>query len=101
MRMLMKVSFPHEKFNEAVRKGTAGQTINRVLEDVKPEAVYFTEMKGKRTAILIVDMAEPSRAPALAEPWFLQFDADVEWHIVMGGEDLQKAGLDAIGKKWK
>ena len=101
MRMLMKVSFPHEKFNEAVRKGTAGQTINRILEEVKPEAAYFTEMNGRRTAILIVNLAEPSRVPALAEPWFLQFDADVEWHIVMGGEDMQKAGLEAIAKKWK
>lgn len=100
MRILLKVSVPHEKFNEAVRKGTAGQTMNRILEDTKPEAAYFTEMHGKRTVILLVDMEDPSRIPAIAEPWFLQFNADVEFHVVMSGEDLKKAGLEALGKKW-
>ena len=36
MRILLRVSIPHERFNEAVRKGTAGQTMNRILEDTKP-----------------------------------------------------------------
>jgi hypothetical protein len=100
MRILLRVSIPHEKFNEAVRKGTAGQTMNRILEDTKPEAAYFTEMDGRRTAILVVNLEEPSKVPALAEPWFLQFNADVHFQVVMSGEDLKKAGLDALGKKW-
>ena len=100
MRILLRVSIPHEKFNEAVRKGTAGQTMNRILEDAKPEAAYFTEMDGKRTAVLVVNLEEPSKVPALAEPWFLQFNADVHFHVVMGGDDLKKAGLEALGKKW-
>jgi len=100
MRFLIKVSIPHAKFNEGVRKGSAGQAMNRILEETKPEAAYFTEMHGKRTAILIVNMADASQVPALAEPWFLQFDADVEFHVVMSGEDLQRAGLEALGKKW-
>ena len=49
---------------------------------------------------MIVDVAEPSKVPALAEPWFLSFNADVEVHIVMSPDDLGRAGLDAIGKKW-
>ena len=100
MRMLLIASIPHEKFNEAVRKGTAGQTMNRILEDAKPEAAYFTEVDGKRTAILVIDVKEPSRVPSFAEPWFLQFDADCQFHIVMSGEDLKNAGLEALGKKW-
>ena len=71
-----------------------------ILEDTKPEAVYFTEYNGRRGAIMIVDVAEPSKVPALAEPWFLSFNADVEVHIVMSPDDLGRAGLDAIGKKW-
>ena len=45
-------------------------------------------------------LAEPSKAPALAEPWFTSFNADVEFHLVMSPDDLGWAGLDAIGKKW-
>ena len=100
MRMLMHVTIPHEPFNTAVRKGTAGATLNRILEEIKPSAVYFAEYHGKRTAIIIVDLPDPSRVPALAEPWFLSFNADVEFHVVMSGEELGRAGLDAIGKAW-
>ncbi len=49
---------------------------------------------------MIVDVADPSKVPALAEPWFLSFNADVTFHIVMSPEDLGRAGLDALGKKW-
>jgi hypothetical protein len=74
--------------------------MSRILEAAKPEAVYFTEFGGKRTAILIVDLADPSKIPSLAEPWFLTFNADVEFHPVMSPDDLQRAGLDALGKAW-
>jgi hypothetical protein len=50
--------------------------------------------------ILIVDLPDPSKVPSLAEPWFLAFNADVEFHIVMAPEELQKAGLEDLGKKW-
>jgi hypothetical protein len=100
MRMLLKVKIPHDKFNAAVKDGSAGKKIQHILAELKPEAAYFTEHEGHRGAILIVDVAEPSRVPALSEPWFLQFDADCEFHIVMSPEDLAKAGLDELGKKW-
>ena len=101
MRMLVQVTFPHEPFNAHVRNGSAGQKTQRILDDIKPEAVYFTEIGGRRTAMMIVDVAEPSRVPAMAEPWFLTFNADVQFHIVMSPEDLGRAGLDALGRKWK
>lgn len=100
MRMLVHVKIPHEPFNSAVRNGSAGKTIERILAETKPEAVYFTEYDGRRGAIMIVDITDPSRIPALAEPWFLSFNADVSSHIVMSPEDLGRAGLDAIGKQW-
>lgn len=43
MRMLMHVTFPIEPFNTATRKGTVGETIGRILAEIKPEAAYFTE----------------------------------------------------------
>lgn len=100
MRMLMHAKIPHATFNAAVKDGTVGQKIQRILEDTRPEAVYFTEYDGRRGAIMIVNLDDPSRVPALAEPWFLLFDADVQFHIVMSPEDLGRAGLEAIAKKW-
>jgi hypothetical protein len=88
------------EFNQAVRDGIAGQKVRRILEDTKPEAVYFTEPNGQRGAILIFDLADPSQVPAFAEPWFLEFNANVVFHIVMSPDDLQRADLEELGKKW-
>jgi len=100
MRMLLNVKIPHEEFNKAVRDGSVGHKLRRILEDTKPDAVYFTEQNGQRGAILIIDLIDPSKVPAFAEPWFLAFNANVEFHIVMSPDDLQKAGLEELGKKW-
>lgn len=100
MRMLLNVTVPHEPFNTAVRNGTAGELLGRILEEIKPEAVYFTEQDGQRGATLVVNVESPSQVPALAEPWFLNFNVDCKFRIVMGPEDLQQAGLDEIGRKW-
>lgn len=100
MKMLVHAKFPHEPFNTMTRNGEVGKVINRILEEMKPEAVYFTEYKGRRGAIMIVDVADPFKVPMIAEPWFLMFNANVSFHIVMKPEDLQKANLDALGKKW-
>ena len=43
MRMLLHARFPHEPFNTAVKNGTVGEKMKRILDDLKPEAVYFTE----------------------------------------------------------
>jgi hypothetical protein len=100
MRFLLEARLPHEPFNAFVRDGTAGEKLGRILEDIKPQAVYFVENDGRRCAMLVVDMPDPSRMVALAEPWFLVFQADVRFRPAMTPEDLQKAGLEGIAKKW-
>lgn len=100
MRMMMKVKIPHEPFNSFVKDGSIGKRIKRILDEVKPEAVYFGSMEGLRGGYLVIDMADPSRMPAISEPWFLQFQADCEAWPVMTPEDLAKGGLDELGKKW-
>ena len=98
--MLLTVEMPHEPFNSLVRKGKAGEILRRILEDIQPEAVYFTEQDGTRGAVLIIDVKEPSRVPSFAEPFFLNFNADCRFRIAMSQEDLAGAGLEELGKKW-
>ena len=47
MRMLLDIKIPHETFNAAVRDGSAGEKLKRILEATKPEAVYFAEIGRK------------------------------------------------------
>jgi hypothetical protein len=100
MRILLTAEFPHEPFNTLVKNGTAGQILGRILDAIKPENVYFTELEGKRCGIFVIDLKNASDIPSLAEPFFLNFQADCKFRIVMSPEDLQKAGLEALGKKW-
>ena len=101
MRFVLHISIPVDKFNQAVRDGTAGEKIGRILEDTKPEAAYFCAKDGKRGGFLIVNISDPSEMPRFAEPWFLNFDATVEFLPTMTPEDLQRAGLEQLAKKWQ
>ena len=100
MRMLLTVHIPHEPFNSLVRAKKAGPIIQRILETIKPEAAYFCEQNGTRCGVFVVDVADPSKVPFFAEPFFLNFEADCEFRIVMSPEDLGRAGLEALGEKW-
>lgn len=100
MKMLMIVTIPHHKFNAAVKDGTAGAKLGKIMDALKPESAYFTELNGRRTGFLVVNIAETSQIPSFSEPWFLTFEADVQLHPVMLPADLQRSGLDTIGKQW-
>lgn len=101
MRYLLYVSLPHEPFNTYTREGTVGQKISKIVEETKPEAIYFTEQDGQRGALAVHKMTDDSQIPVLAEPWFLTFKADCKFRIAMTADDLGKAGLDSLGKKWR
>ena len=94
MRMLMKINIPVEAGNKAVREGTLGKTIQQILQAIRPEAAYFVAENGQRCGFLVVNLDNASKIPALAEPWFLAFNAAVELHPLMTPEDLQKASPD-------
>lgn len=100
MKMLLTVEIPHEPFNTLVRTGTAGETMGRILEAIKPEAAYFTEQDGLRCGIFVIDVQKPSEVPAFAEPFFLKFQANCKFRIVMSPQELQAAGLEGLGKAW-
>ena len=99
MKMLVNVTFPIEPFNSMVKSGTAGEIIGRVVDDIKPEVIYFTELDGNRGAVMVVDVPSASAVPKIAEPWYLNFEAECEFKIAMTSDDLMQAGLTNLGKK--
>ena len=94
MRFLLKASMSVEAGNALVRDGILGEKIHSILGDTKPEAVYFTAMDGRRTALIFVDIEELSQIPGIAEPWMLAVDASIEFYPLMVPEDLEKAEPD-------
>jgi hypothetical protein len=102
VRFLLKVTIPVESGNAASRAGKLGATIQSILADLKPEAVYFTDDNGQRAGYIFLEMQDASEIPAIAEPWFLAFNAAIEIRPVMRPEDLANAGgaIDKAVKKY-
>jgi len=97
MRMLLKVQMDVEAGNRAIRDGSWGQVMERVMQQVQPEAAYFTAMDGKRTGLIFFDLKDPSQVPVVAEPFFMAVNASIELSPVMTPEDVQ-AGLQEAAK---
>ena len=102
MRFLLKVVMDVEAGNRLAKAGKLGTTIQSILADLKPEAAYFLDTDGQRTGLIFFDMQDASQIPAIAEPWFLALNANIEIHPVMVPEDLAKAGgaIEAAAKKY-
>ena len=103
MRMLLRVSIPVEAGNAAAKAGTLGTSLERILADLKPEAAYFfADDAGNRSGSIVFDLKDTSQIPAIAEPWFLAFNAKVSLRPVMNAQDLASAGpgIAAAVRQW-
>ena len=100
MKMLMTVKIPHEPFNTLVKDGKVGEIIGKILDNLKPESIYFTEQDGTRGAVAVINVDDSSQIPSFSEPFFLNFEADCEFRVAISPGDLANAGLEELGKKW-
>lgn len=96
MRMMLHVVIPVKAGNAAVREGKLGSTIQKILGDLKPEAAFFTETNGTRSGYIFFDMKDASTLPAIAEPWFLAFNASLTIRPAMTPQDLAGTAGAAI-----
>lgn len=98
MRMMLRVSFEVEAANKAIRDGSLPKMMQSVMEELKPEASYFMTDRGKRTGLIFFDLKDSSDLPSIAEPFFQNLHAAVEFRPVMNADDL-RSGLEKLAKK--
>jgi len=97
MRMMMRVSVPIESANKAIEDGSMGKILQAQLEKLRPEAVYFYAADDVRTALLFIDVKEPSDMPVIADPFFREVNARITFTPVMNVQDFQ-AGMAKLAR---
>ena len=97
MRMMIRVTTPADAGNAAIKSGRLEKLIGEALARLKPEAAYFAADKGSRTMYFFVDVKDQSDMPSIAEPFFMELNASVEFQPVMSPDDL-RAGLAKLPK---
>jgi hypothetical protein len=96
MRTLLQVWIDTAAGNRAIASGSVEKILGELAGKLNPEAAYFFDDKGRRSAQFVFDLQDTSQIPSIVEPLFQELEAEVELHPVMNLEDLQK-GLAALG----
>jgi hypothetical protein len=100
MRFLVKVKPDLERTNKSIAEGAFEQRMQQVLSHIKPEAAYFFEEAGSRTAMFLVDIQKASEIPNVGEPFFHGMGAEVHFHPVMSAQDLRESNLQQTASQW-
>jgi len=97
MRVLLKATMDTERANQAIQDGSLPEALERVAEQLNPEAAYFYPEGGKRTAIFVFDLEETSQLPPISEPFFRTAAAEVRMWPAMNIDDL-RSGLREVSQ---
>jgi hypothetical protein len=103
VRILLTFSINPEKGDQLIKEGRAGETMRSILEELQPEAAYFTDVEGTRGGFLVLNMEDASQIPAMTEPLLLELGATIHMQPVMTPEDLRGAAGEALqemGRKY-
>lgn len=84
--------------NDAVNSGRLGSIFEKVSQLLKPESTFFYSDQGHRAAIILFDMNDASMMPLIAEPFFTELNAKVEFLPGMSPAELTK-GLNGWKEK--
>ena len=90
MRFMLTFRVPPEEGNAAMKEGSFMSAFQSVVEELQPEAAYFTPIEGARGGYLIINMDDASQIPAITEPLFLGMGATVQVHPVFTLDDVPR-----------
>jgi hypothetical protein len=91
MRFMITCRIPVEKGDELAKAGSLHATIQSTMEELKPEAAYFSDIEGGSVGYIVVNIDEASQIAAIVEPLFLGLGAAIQIHPVMTPEELGRA----------
>ncbi|MEE1787426.1 hypothetical protein PUR71_31660 [Streptomyces sp. SP17BM10] len=96
MRTLLQIRLGTEASNGPIADGTMGQKFERIMAALKPEAAYFYASGGRRAMTIVVDLPDEAALPSVCEPFWVEFNAEVDAYPCMDGDALRE-GLSRLG----
>ncbi len=94
MRFMVEFKIPTQYGNEIVRSGRIEKVVKKLLEEFKPDGMYFYPAEGLRAGCLFIQSDNPSICAAIGERMWFGLQAHIRVTPVMNFEDLGK-GLAA------
>jgi len=90
MRVLVKAMIPTTAGNKVLKDPNFMKNLEDYIHKFNCEAAYFFPLNGNRTMAFVLDLPSQDMLPAVAEPLFQNFEANVEVHPAMNLDDLKK-----------
>lgn len=97
MKFLLRIRMPTESGNKMLQDPNFPKKLEGVLNQIKPEAVYFSPIEGERGISMIVNLTSADMIATIAEPLWMTFNGKLTFEPLMELSDLQK-GLQNVKK---
>jgi hypothetical protein len=97
MKFLLRLHMPTEHGNKTLQDPNFPKKMESVLNQIKPEAVYFSSIDGERGITMIVNLPSADMIATIAEPLWMTFNCKLDFEPLMELADLQK-GLQNLKK---
>ncbi len=90
MKFLVRLHMPTESGNRMLQDPNFPKKLEGVLNQIKPEAVYFAPIEGERGIYMIVNIPSADMIAGIAEPLWMTFNCKLDLTPLMELSDLQK-----------
>ena len=90
MKFLLRMHMPTEHGNKMLQDPNFQKKLESLLNQIKPEAVYFAPVEGERGIYMIVNLLSADTIAAVAEPIWMTLNCKLDFTPVMELTDLQK-----------
>ncbi|MCP4305220.1 MAG: hypothetical protein GY788_10165, partial [bacterium] len=91
VRMMLKVQIPVEAGNKAIENGTMGPIFENLMKKINPEAAYFSQEDGLRTAYFVYVIDGTFEFAEIHEPLIQGLGARVFDQPALTWADIGKA----------
>ena len=91
MRFMITFRMPTDTANAAIKEGRIPQSLQSIMEELQPEAAYFTVVDGARGGHFIVSIDTPAQLPAMLEPLYLALGARIDVQLALTPRGLRRS----------